>query len=586
MARMPRPRAISRTDTTLISNADMARVFNEIADMLEISGELVYKAVAYRRVADAVERWPDDVAHLFQADEPPKIPGAGPALSTKLAELATTGQLAYYDRMRAQVPSGLLEILKIPGVGPRTVKQLHDELGIESVDALRAAAESGTIRSLKGLSARTEENILAAMARLASRGTRLLLHDADALMAGLVDQLRDVRGVRAIESAGSLRRRKATIGDLDLLAATDDPARLIRALDSLTTVEHVLNAGTDKSSIVLAEGPQVDLMVCPPAAWGSHLVHFTGSKEHNVTLRGMALDRGLSLSEKGFKVVESGELQPIATEEEVYERLGLPWIPPEMREDSGEVQAALAGTLPTPVSLTDLRGDTHVHSDWTDGVDTIEGMARAARDLGHAWMVLTDHSPSLGITRGLSAERVAEQRDEIGRLNAELAPFRILHGTEMEIRADATLDYPDDLLAGFDVVVASVHTARGQSTEQLTRRTLAAIDNPNVDVIAHPTGRIVNRRDPVALDWPRVFEAAARTGTALELNGSPRLDLDDALARAAGKAGVRLTLASDAHRTEELDQLRYAVSVARRAWLTPGQVLGSRTAAELLELVG
>jgi DNA polymerase (family 10) len=586
MARMPRPRAISRTDTTLISNADMARVFNEIADMLEISGELVYKAVAYRRVADAVERWPDDVAHLFQADEPPKIPGAGPALSTKLAELATTGQLAYYDRMRAQVPSGLLEILKIPGVGPRTVKQLHDELGIESVDALRAAAESGTIRSLKGLSARTEENILAAMARLASRGTRLLLHDADALMAGLVDQLRDVRGVRAIESAGSLRRRKATIGDLDLLAATDDPARLIRALDSLTTVEHVLNAGTDKSSIVLAEGPQVDLMVCPPAAWGSHLVHFTGSKEHNVTLRGMALDRGLSLSEKGFKVVESGELQPIATEEEVYERLGLPWIPPEMREDSGEVQAALAGTLPTPVSLTDLRGDTHVHSDWTDGVDTIEGMARAARDLGHAWMVLTDHSPSLGITRGLSAERVAEQRDDIGRLNAELAPFRILHGTEMEIRADATLDYPDDLLAGFDVVVASVHTARGQSTEQLTRRTLAAIDNPNVDVIAHPTGRIVNRRDPVALDWPRVFEAAARTGTALELNGSPRLDLDDALARAAGKAGVRLTLASDAPRTEELDQLRNAVSVARRAWLTPGQVLGSRTAAELLELVG
>jgi DNA polymerase (family 10) len=315
-------------------------------------------------------------------------------------------------------------------------------------------------------------------------------------------------------------------------------------------------------------------------------VHFTGSKEHNVALRGMALDRGLSLSEKGFKVVESGELQPIATEDEVYARLDLPWIPPEMREDSGEIQAALAGRLPTPISLDDLRGDTHVHSDWTDGVDSIEVMARAARDLGHAWIVLTDHSPSLGVTRGLIPERVAEQRDEISRLNGELAPFRILHGTEMEIRADATLDYPDDLLAGFDVVVASVHTARGQSTEQLTRRTLAAIDNPNVDIVAHPTGRIVNRRDPIALDWPRVFEAAARTGTALELNGSPRLDLDDALARAAGQAGVRLTLASDAHRTEELDQLRYAVSVARRAWLTPGQVIGTRTADELLELVG
>ena len=586
MARMPRPRAISRSDSTVISNAEMARVFNEIADMLEISGELVYKAVAYRRVADAVERWPDDVAHLFQSDAPPKIPGAGPALTTKLAELATTGQLGYYDKMRAQVPSGLLEILKIPGVGPRTVKQLHDELGIESVEALRAAAEGGTLRTLKGLSSRTEENILAAMARLASRGTRLLLHDADALMSGLVEQLLKVRGVRAIEPAGSLRRRRATIGDLDLLAATDDPARLIKALDGLTTVEHVLNAGTDKSSIVLADGPQVDLMVCPPAAWGSHLVHFTGSKEHNVALRGMALDRGLSLSEKGFKVIETGEVRPIATEEEVYARLDLPWIPPEMREDGGEIQAALAGRLPTLVSLDDLRGDTHVHSDWTDGVDSIELMARAARDLGRAWMVLTDHSPSLGVTRGLSPDRVAEQRAEISRLNGELAPFRILHGTEMEIRADATLDYPDELLAGFDVVVASVHTARGQSTEQLTKRTLAAIDNPNVDIVAHPTGRIVNRRDPISLDWPRVFEAAARTGTALELNGSPRLDLDDSLARAAGQAGVRLTLASDAHRTEELDQLRYAVSVARRAWLTPGQVIGTRTADELLELVG
>ncbi len=585
MAGMPRPRAISRSDPSLISNAEMANVFNEIADMLEISGELVYKAVAYRRVADAVERWPDDVAHLFVAGDAPKIPGAGPALSTKLAELATTGQLAYYDRMRAQVPAGLLEILKIPGVGPRTVKQLHDELGIESVEALRAAAEGGTLRGLKGLSARTEENILAAMARQASRGSRLLLHDADALMTGLVDRLRDVPGVRAIEPAGSLRRRRPTIGDLDLLAATDDPARLITALDGLEGVESVLTAGIDKSSIMLVDGPRVDLMVCMPAAWGSHLVHFTGSKEHNVALRGMAQERGLSLSEKGFKVVESGELQPVATEEEVYARLDLPWIAPELREDGGEMQAAMAGHLPELVSLTDLRGDTHVHSDWTDGVDSIEAMARAARGLGREWMVLTDHSPSLGITRGLTADRVAQQRAEIDRLNAELAPFRILHGTEMEIRADASLDYPDELLAAFDLVVASVHTARGQSTEQLSRRTLAAIENPHVDVIAHPTGRIVNRRDPIVLDWPRVFEAAARTGTALELNGSPRLDLDDALARAAGQAGVRLTLASDAHRTEELDQLRYAVSMARRAWLSADQVIGTRSVAQLLELV-
>jgi DNA polymerase (family 10) len=297
----------------------------------------------------------------------------------------------------------------------------------------------------------------------------------------------------------------------------------------------------------------------------------------------MAQDRGLSLSEKGFKVIETSELLLEASEEAVYARLDLPWIPPELREDTGEIAAAREGRLPRLVTDDDVRGDTHLHSDWTDGVDSIESMARAALDRGLEWVVLTDHSPSLGITRGLVPERVAEQRAEVARLNAELAPFRILHGTEMEIRADATLDYPDELLATYDLVVASVHTARSQTSEQLTRRTLAAIDNPHVDVVAHPTGRIVNRRDPVILDWPRIFEAAARTGTALEMNGSPRLDLDDALARAASSAGVRLTLASDAHRTEELDQLRYAVSTARRAWVQPEDILNRLGAKELQE---
>ena len=585
MARMPRPRAISRTDPTVISNADMARVFNEIADMLEISGELVYKAVAYRRVADAVERWPDDVATLFRRGTPPHIPGAGAALSAKLDELARTGGLEYHRRLQQAVPAGLLEMLAIPGVGPRTVKLLHDELGIASVAELQAAAASGALRGLRGLSSRTEQNILDGIARLAQRSTRLLLHDADRLVGVLLASLAMVPGVVHIEAAGSLRRRRATIGDLDLLAATDQPAALIGALDGLPEVDRVLSAGTDKSSVVLSDGPQVDLMVCPPAAWGSHLVHFTGSREHNVALRGRALDRGLSLSEKGFKVVETGELLLAADERAVYARLDLPWIAPELREDSGEIEAALAGELPELVRAEQVLGDTHLHSDWTDGVDSIEAMARAARAAGRAWMVLTDHSPSLGITRGLSVERVMEQRREVERLNGELAPFRILHGTEMEIRADGGLDYPDAVLAGYDLVVASVHTARGQSPEQLTRRTLAAIENEHVDVIAHPTGRIVNRRDPISLDWPRIFEAAARTGTWLELNGSPRLDLDDTLARAAGQAGVRLTVASDAHRTEELDQLRYAVDMARRAWLTADQVAGTRDADSLLELV-
>ena len=583
---MPRPTSVTRGSDAVISNAEMARIFSEIGDMLEILGEVVYKAVAYRRVADAVKRYPDDVAGLFRRGQPPKLPGAGAALTAKLAELAETGRLDYHDRLRAQVPDGLLEILRVPGIGPKTVRLVSTELGIDSLDALRAAAEEGRLRTVKGLSARTEANVLDGIARMSRRSSRMLIHDADALVAGLVERLRDVRGVHRIEVAGSLRRRRSTIGDLDLLAAVDEPTAVIAALDGLPEVDRVVAAGTDKSSIILAGGPRVDLMVCPPAAWGTHLVHFTGSKDHNIALRGIALDRGWSLSEKGFKVIDSGELLLDAEEADVYERLGLPWIAPELREGDGEIDAARAGELPDLVTAHDVRGDTHTHSDWTDGVDSIGTMARAARDLGHDYIVLTDHSPSLGITRGLLPERVEAQRAEIAKLNAELAPFRILHGTEMEIRADASLDYPDELLARFDVVIASIHTGRGQSGEQLTRRAIAALENRHVDVLAHPSGRIVNRRDPLPLDWPRVFEAAARTGTALEINGSPRLDLEDSLARAAARAGARLTLASDAHRTEELGQQRYAVDVARRAWLTADDLLVTRDAAALLELIG
>ena len=582
---MPRPRSVSRTDDTVISNAELARIFNEIGDMLEILGEVVYKAVAYRRVADAVERYPDDVAALYQRGEPPKIPGAGAALTAKLAELAETGKLEYHQRLRAQVPDGLLDMLRVPGVGPKTVRLLSTELGIDSLEALRAAAEGGQLRTVKGLSERTEQNVLEGIGRIERRYTRLLLHDADALVGSLVTLLRDVSGVHRITPAGSLRRRRTTIGDLDLLAAVGDPAAVIARLDGLPEVEKIISAGVDKSSIILRDGPQVDLMVCPPEAWGTHLVHFTGSRDHNIALRGMALDRGWSLSEKGFKVIEDGSLLLAAEEADVYERLGLPWIAPELREGEGEIEAALAGTLPELVSHDDVRGDTHTHSNWTDGVDSIETMARAARDLGHEYIVLTDHSPSLGVARGLAPARVDEQRDEIARVNAELAPFRVLHGTELEIRADASLDYPDELLARFDVVIASIHTGRNQSSEQLTRRALAAIEHPHVDVLAHPSGRIVNRRDPLPLDWPRVFEAAARSDTALEINGSPRLDLDDSLAKAAGRAGARLTLASDAHRTEELGQQRYAVDLARRAWLTADQLLATRSADELLKLL-
>jgi DNA polymerase (family 10) len=400
---------VSRTDDTVISNSELARIFNEIGDMLEILGEVVYKAVAYRRVADVIERYPDDVAALYRRGDPPKIPGAGAALTAKLAELAETGRLEYHERLRAQVPDGLLEILRIPGVGPKTVRLLQVELGIDSVEALHAAAEEGRLRHVKGLSERTEHNIIDGIARMRRTFDRMLIHDADALVAGLLATLREARGVRRIEVAGSLRRRQPTIGDLDLLAAVDDAPAVIAALDRLREVDKVVAAGTDKTSIILADGPRVDLMVCPPQAWGTHLVHFTGNPEHNIGLRGMALDRGWSLSEKGFKVIETGELLRDAEESDVYERLGLPWIAPELRQGDGEIAAALAGDLPDLVTHADVRGDTHTHSDWTDGVDSIEVMARAARERGHEYMVLTDHSPSLGVARGLVRREVTHR---------------------------------------------------------------------------------------------------------------------------------------------------------------------------------
>ena len=581
---MPRPRAARRSASTGLSNAELAAAFREIGDLLDLLDEVPYKAVAYRRVADAIERYPTDLTPLVVAGRTPKIPGVGPAIGARLTELAKTGKLEYHQGLREQVPPGLLDVLRISGLGPRTARQLHLELGIGSLEDLRVAAKAGRVRGVPGFSARAEQNILEGIRQLETTSDRLLIHEADRLAAELIEGLARVPGVRHLEAAGSLRRREATIGDLDLLAACDEPAELVAAFEQLPTANRVIAAGTDKASITLASdgNRQVDLMLCRPEAWGSHLVHFTGSKEHNVTLRARALDRGLSLSERGFRVVDTGELLLAADEEEVYARLDLPWIPPELRQGEGEITAAADGRLPHLVERADILGDTHTHSSWTDGVDDIPTMARAARDRGLAYMVLSDHSPSLGVTRGLTPEQITEQRAEVTQLNAELTPFRILHGTEMEIHADGSLDYPDEILAGFDVVLASIHSARRQSTEQLTRRALAAIENPHVDILAHPTGRIVNRRDPVSFDWPQVFEAAARTGTLLEINGSPRLDLDERLARDAARAGVRLTLASDAHRTEELVYLDYAVGVARRAWLEPDQIAGTRGAEDLL----
>jgi DNA polymerase (family X) len=606
----------AEVDPPLLSNADLATIFHEIGDMLEVKGELVFKTVAYHRAADAIAHEPVELARLYREGNAPKVAGVGQAISDKLAELSRTGHLAFYDRLVAEVPTGLLGLLRVPGVGPKTVRILYESLGIDGLDELRRAAQAGRLRTVKGLSEKTEASILAGIASLETRSNRMLLGVAEALVDGLVAQLSTIPGVSRVEPAGSYRRRRETIGDLDLLAETTDAGVLVQHFSGLPGVERVLGAGAHKAAIRLSGGPQVDLMIMPPGEAGTYLIHFTGSKDHNIRLRGIARERGWSLSEKGYlRLAEEAEpairgtdarstapeLRTFSTEEEAYAFLGLPFIEPELREDRGEIEAAQAGTLPSLIRLVDLRGDLHSHSDWSDGVHSIEQMAEAARARGHAYQVLTDHTRSLAIARGLTPDRVRLQRAVVAQLNTRFereeadgrAPaatpdegFRLLHGCELEIRADATLDYDDDLLAQYDVVVASVHVGRSQTREQLTKRVLAAIRSPHVDVIAHPAGRKVQGRDDLDLDWDLLFAEAAQTGTALEMNGSDhRLDLADQRARRAIATGCLLALDSDAHRIEEFRHLEWAVGQARRAWVEPAMVLNTRSRAELLAWV-
>ena len=594
-------------DPADLSNGDLARIFHEIGDILELKGELVFKTVAYHRAADTIGRSPIDIVSAYRGGSPPRIPGVGKAISDKLMELATTGNLAFYERLRAEIPASLVELLRIPGLGPKTVRQLNQELGVASIDDLRQAAVAGRLRGLRGMSERTETLVLEGIERLGERVERMHLDRAEELASALIAAFSATSGVRSIESAGSFRRRRESIGDLDLLAETDEPAALMAAFTSFGLVESVINRGSHKAAVRLLRGPQVDLMVMPPGEAGTYRIHFTGSREHNVRLRAMARDLGWSLSEKGFlRLDEDGEpltgdaaeLRTFATEAEAYAFLGLPFIEPELREDAGEIEAALAGRLPDLIGLSDLRGDLHSHSDWSDGHQPLEVMIQAARRRGYAYQVLTDHSQSLAIARGLTPDRVALQAEAIAVLNARFAAeeaagtappdtppegFRLLHGCELEIRADGALDYEDDLLARFDLVVASVHVGRRQTRAELTRRTLNGIRSPHVDVIAHPSGRKIGERDDLDLDWDAVYAEAARTGTALEMNGSPpRLDLAVERARRAVSLGCLLSIDSDAHDIHELDYVRWGISQARRAWVTAASVVNTRSRAELL----
>lgn len=591
-----------------LTNSRIAGILAEIADLLDIKGESSYKVAAYRRASDSVARSAVEVAAAYRAGEPPQLRGVGETLSERIRELSTTGRLDYYDALRDEVPPTLMDLLAIPGVGPRTVGEVWRTLGIVTLAELEAAARDGRLRQIRGISAKTEARIVAGIGELAKRPPRrMLMGEARAVATRVAELIEGLPGVAAVTVAGSVRRGRETVGDVDVLIESEQPEAALRALAEDAAIEpragELGPIGSDRASLQLLEGPQLDVMTMPASARGSYMVHFTGSADHNVALRHRARERGWSLSERGVTPLADEDAEPgrFATEAELYAFLDLDDIPPELREGRGEVEAAEAGKLPTLIERDDLRGDCHSHSHWSDGREPLEVMVESARDAGREYQVLTDHSWSLSIANGLSPAEVEQQRRVIAGLNerfdrehaegalaegAHAGGFRLLHGTELEITTDGRLDYDDALLASLDVVVASLHVGRRQPRAQLMARYDMAMRNPHVDIISHPSGRKIGRRPDLDLDWEVFYRTAAETGTLLEINGSEaRLDLDEHRIRAALDAGCRFVIDSDAHDRNDWRNLDRGTTIARRGWLTAASVANTLPRDAFIEMM-
>jgi DNA polymerase (family 10) len=570
-----------------VTNAQIAAAFEELADLYELDGAVQYRVLAYRTAAKTARDASVSVMQLVREGRVTELPGIGKTLETKLQALDATGDIPQAQKLRAQFPTGLIAIMHLPGFGPKRARRLYDELGIDSLEKLRAACERHELRGLRGFGAKVEEKLLELLVAGADgrAAPRVLLSRALPIADQVVDALRAVPGAERVEAAGSLRRQADAVKDLDVIATAADPAALVRALAELPVVESVQSSGDAGARATTHSGLRVDLKVVEPGQFGNVLQHFTGSAAHNIALRESAVRRGLHVSEYGILDDATGETTRCATEEEVYARLGLPWIPPELREGRGELEAAAAGRLPQLVTREDLRGDLHSHTTLSDGRQDAEAMAEAARARGYEYLALTDHSATHGFGNHVDPEALRAQIERIRALDARLEGFDLLIGTETNVLPDGSLDYADELLAELDWVVASVHTAFGMSEADMTARMVAAVEHPHVDVIGHPTGRKIETRSPYAIDMEKVIEAAARTGTMLEINAAPdRRDLNEVHARAAAEAGVLIVIDSDAHSIRNLDLMRFGVATARRAWLAPAQVANTRPWAELAAL--
>ncbi|MFZ5827960.1 MAG: PHP domain-containing protein [Bacillota bacterium] len=546
-----------------MNNLDVAAALYEIADLLELKGEDMFKIRAYRKAAEAVGLLPDEVEKLLRQRRLTSVPGIGKAIAAKIEELFTTGQIDYLEELRQAIPPGVRDLTRVPGLGARTAMLLYTQLGIDSLDRLELAARQGELRDSPGLGVKKEAAILAALQRMRRMGDRLSIGAVRPVAEALADHLRRHPAVVEAQVAGSIRRWQETVEDIDLVIASRDPEAVFAWLQGLSIAGEVLDSSPERLTMRTSLGRRIDVVAVPPERFGQALVRMTGSERHLAAL---------------------GELPEAATEEDVYRALGLPWLPPELREGTGELEAARTGSLPRLITLADMQGDLHSHTRASDGTATLVEMAEAARALGHRYLAICDHSRSLAIAGGLTPERLLAQVAEIRKLNGRWSDFQLLAGSEVDILKDGSLDFPDEVLAQLDVVVASIHSHMGLDPEAQTQRLLRAIRNPHVDIIGHPTGRVLGRREPYPFDFEQILQTCAETGTALEISASPaRLDLSADLARRARERGIPLAINTDAHTTRELELLEYGVSQARRAWLEPAHVINAMALPDLLQ---
>jgi len=556
-------------------NAEIAKTLYEIGEILTIKGDR-FRSRAYNMAAQRVTVLTEDIRVIAERGELEQIPGVGKSIALTISDILENSESEVLNDLRESLPPGVLRMIEIEGIGPKLAMRFSQELNITGIEELEKAAKEQRLRGLKGLGAKKEENIIKAISEYKNRSTRFLLGEVLPIIQGILTYMGGNEAVRRVEVAGSARRRKETVGDLDVLVSSNEPEKVTEYFVSMPPIVRILGQGPTKSTVVLRNMLQVDLRVIPPESYGAALQYFTGSKEHNVKLRTIGVKAGLKLNEYGLYDRETDELIAAEDEETIYESMGMRWMPPEIRENTGEMEAAMEDRLPELVALDQIKGDLHIHTDYSHAVDPLEHMVEKAVSMGHQYIAITDHSKGLAIAKGLSEKRLAKLIKEIETLDAEYPEVRVIKGTECDIKGDGSLDYSDDTLNQLDFVIASVHTGFQNDEEKLTQRMVDAIHNPYVKAIGHPTGRLIQRRSPYALDLDRVFEAAAEQNVFMEINGSPsRLDLTDVNARRAKEMGVKLSLGSDAHSVSQMEFLPLSVAVARRGWLTQEDVVNT-----------